>query len=73
MAKTRSKQTPILNQQTLSDPQWITEMRDHFQKTGIYRAEDLQRVLGDPRDSVQVQLDTGLVLHSRFVPFVPDK
>ena len=36
-------------------PQWIIEMRDHYQKTGAYRADDLARVLGDPRDSVEIR------------------
>jgi hypothetical protein len=32
-----------------------TEMHDHFHQNRVYRAEDLQRVLGDPRDHVKVQ------------------
>lgn len=34
--------------------EWVTQMHDHFGKTGTYRGEDLQRVLGDPRKSVGV-------------------
>jgi hypothetical protein len=34
---------------------WIQEMHDHFRQRGFFRAEDLQRVLGDPRDHVDVQ------------------
>ena len=67
MAKKKKIQAKAtLTAQVPSDPRWVVEMRDHFQRTGLYRAEDLQRVLGDPRDSVQVQIDTGRVLYSRF-------
>jgi hypothetical protein len=50
-------------------PQWVTEMRDYYQQTGLYRARDLNRVLGDPRDQVVGQpLDNSLVacgIHKR--------
>jgi hypothetical protein len=41
-------------------PEWVIAMHEHFQRTGYYRAEDLQRVLGDPRESVRISpaLDT---------------
>jgi hypothetical protein len=32
---------------------WVVSMHDYHQKTGLYRAEDLNRVLGDPRTQVQ--------------------
>jgi hypothetical protein len=31
------------------EPQWVSNMHAHYAKTGQYRSEDLQRVLGDPR------------------------
>lgn len=31
---------------------WVALMRHHFHCTGAYRAEDLQRLLGDQRKSV---------------------
>jgi hypothetical protein len=34
--------------------EWIQKMHDHFRQKGFYRAEDLQRVLGDPREHVEV-------------------
>jgi hypothetical protein len=34
-------------------PEWVVSMHDYHQKTGLYRAEDLNRVLGDPRTQVQ--------------------
>jgi hypothetical protein len=38
-----------------SSPEWVVSMREYHRKTGLYRAEDLNRVLGDPRDRVQIQ------------------
>jgi hypothetical protein len=37
------------------DPEWVNEMHEHFRKHGFYRAQDLQRVLGDPRESVELR------------------
>jgi hypothetical protein len=34
------------------EPQWVTSMHVHYQRTGLYRAGDLDRVLGDPRKQV---------------------
>ena len=42
-------------------PLWVREMHEYFRRTGFYRPEDLQRVLGDPRESVQVRVETGLM------------
>jgi hypothetical protein len=39
-----------------SAPKWVEEMHDHFRRTGFYRAEDLQRVLGDPRDHAEIRV-----------------
>jgi predicted nucleic acid-binding Zn ribbon protein len=36
----------------------IAQMREHFQATGAYRAEDVHRVLGDQRKGVRVALST---------------
>lgn len=43
----------ILPQQKDS-PDWVLEMHRHFQQNGFYAAEDLQKVLGDPRTRVEV-------------------
>jgi hypothetical protein len=32
---------------------WVNGMRQHFQRTGYYRAEDLERLLGNPRESAE--------------------
>ena len=33
---------------------WVRQMREHFNKTGSYRAEDLYRLLGDPIKGVEL-------------------
>jgi hypothetical protein len=39
---------------------WVTGMLEHFQSTGFYRSEDLHRLLGDPRESVEVSVTPDL-------------
>lgn len=51
-------------QSTESEPRWVTEMHEHFQRTGFYRPQDIQRVLGDPRESVEIRLDTPLAQYT---------
>lgn len=41
-------------------PQWVQDMHEYFREHGFYRAEDLHRVLGDPRESVHIQASTDL-------------
>jgi hypothetical protein len=43
---------------------WVSSMQDHFRRTGCYRADDLNRLLGDPRDSVAVNADAHVQVHS---------
>jgi hypothetical protein len=33
-------------------PEWVSEMREYYRRTGLYRAGDLNRVLGDPREQI---------------------
>jgi hypothetical protein len=40
---------------------WVTDMRDHFNRHGFYRREDLERLLGKPGDSVQVTVSGAVV------------
>jgi hypothetical protein len=47
----------------LPEPQWVREMKEHYARTGTYRAEDLRRVLGDPTRSVTVPARTSLPNH----------
>jgi hypothetical protein len=34
--------------------EWVRDMHDHYGAKGSYRAEDLRKVLGDPRDRVEM-------------------
>lgn len=49
-----------------TEPQWVEEMHQHFSETGSFRAADLQRVLGDPRDTVTMSAETAEVTLSRI-------
>jgi hypothetical protein len=44
----------------LPPPDWVRQMIDHYQRTGGYRARDLQRLLGDPTQGVEVGPDASL-------------
>lgn len=46
-------------------PQWVQEMHNYFRENGFYRTEDLQRVLGDPRESVTVKSSVDLMQMSK--------
>ncbi len=35
-------------------PEWLIAMHDHYAETGSFRTEDILRVFGDPRKSVQM-------------------
>ena len=45
-------------------PGWVESMQAHFQQTGYYRANDLNRLLGDPRDAVVITIDDGVKVQS---------
>jgi len=49
MAKPAPKDQPM---HVVKEPEWVVAMHTHYQKTGVYRAKDLDRVLGDPRKQV---------------------
>ena len=38
-------------------PKWIIEMKEYYANTGYYRAEDVERLLGDPRVAVTLELE----------------
>lgn len=46
---------------------WVRSMQDHFQQTGYYRADDLNRLLGDPRETVAMSVDHRVQVHSLAV------
>lgn len=35
-------------------PKRVQEIHEHYRKTGVFRPEDLRRVLGDPNQSVEI-------------------
>ncbi len=35
-------------------PQWVREASEYYQRTGVYRIEDLARVMGDQTTGVSV-------------------
>jgi hypothetical protein len=41
-------------------PEWVREMIDHYRRTGSYRPEDLERLLGDPNKRVEVRAEVSL-------------
>ena len=41
-------------------PQWVKDMHEYYRDNGFYRAEDIQRVLGDPRECVSVTATSDL-------------
>ena len=35
-------------------PEWVLEMHEHYAETGSFRIEDILRVLGDPKEGVDM-------------------
>jgi hypothetical protein len=59
-------------------PKWIRDMIEHFRRTGTYRREDLERLLGDPNRRVEVRSEASLTSlladlrgRSACKPFIP--
>lgn len=50
----QTSEPPIRGSEASLLPEWVREMREHFQLHGWYRAQDLRRVLGDPLERVEV-------------------
>lgn len=44
----------------LPPPDWVREMIEHHRRTGTYRPEDLERLLGDPNKRVEVRSEVSL-------------
>lgn len=38
-------------------PAWVTLMEAHYREKGFYRAEDLSRLTGDPKDAFGKSID----------------
>ncbi|HET8921209.1 MAG TPA: hypothetical protein VFN27_16235 [Xanthobacteraceae bacterium] len=58
----RISHPPSLPESEYQSPDWLTKMRDYYGQTGLYRARDLNRVLGDPRDQVVGKPADGLLV-----------
>ena len=52
---TEPKQRSSAVPEPAPESKWVEEMHGHFRQNGLYRAQDLQRVLGDPREHVTLQ------------------
>ena len=48
-------------EQAVGTPEWVMRMRAHFQQTGFYRADDVRRLLGDPRRHVDLASNPDIV------------
>lgn len=48
----KERQTPVV--EPAAEAAWVVEMHAHFHRTGFYRSEDVQRVLGDQRQHVDI-------------------
>jgi hypothetical protein len=46
-------------------PEWVVSMHEYHSRTGLYRAEDLDRVLGDPREQVGGETTGGPAISCR--------
>ena len=46
---------PIQAATNIPEPEWVASMHEYHRRTGLYRTEDLNRVLGDPRHQVSGQ------------------
>jgi hypothetical protein len=58
MTYSSSRQSSSDNKQLA--PQWIEDMHEHYRQEGFYRSEDLQRVVGDPRECISVEASTDI-------------
>jgi hypothetical protein len=47
-------------------PEWVKSMHAYYNATGTYRAVDVQRVLGDPRKSVEGPVSQELAAAARL-------
>lgn len=51
-AKPARRKTTVIPHKTEQPADWVLDMHTHYMQTGVYRAADLNRVLGDPREQV---------------------
>lgn len=48
------------------DVRWMKALHQHYRRLRTFSAADVQRVLGDPRESVQIRLGNGSPQISRI-------
>ena len=48
----------------MKEAPWVRKMKEHFNKTGRYRAEDLYRLLGDPTRGVELSANPSSMKNS---------
>lgn len=53
-----SKKAELSQEQLPSAPEWVTKAQAHFASTGSYRPSDIQRLLGDQKQSIEVSPKT---------------
>ena len=57
MVNEQAKKDTLGNSERLKEASWITNMREHHARTGNYRPQDIDRILGDPRDRAEVHVN----------------
>ena len=43
--------------------EWVCQMIDHYHRTGVYRPQDLRRLLGDQTQGVEVGPNSSIASH----------
>jgi hypothetical protein len=61
-APKKKKLVASFPQREQNAPEWVKDMHDYYQQTGLYRARDLNRILGDPRDQLVGEPNDGLLV-----------
>ena len=55
------------NDHQVKDAAWINEMRDHKARTGLYRSQDVERILGRPTDHAAIGVSTTYKIGSKLL------
>lgn len=49
----------------IAPPEWLAGMNEYFRKNGYFRAEDVQRILGDAAQSFELRATSDLSLMAK--------
>jgi hypothetical protein len=52
--------------QTTQPAEWVQQMHEHYRRAGYYRPQDLERVLGDPRQKFEGKASDNLLAASKI-------